>query len=130
MGRILALDFGTKRIGVAVSDETKTISQPKPYILNQERNELLEFIASFEIEKILLGLPTALSGNETESTKKTRDFLVWLEAKTHLPVELIDERLTTQEILRTETNRELVDSLVAQKMLERYLEKLKRELSS
>ena len=130
MGRILALDFGTKRIGVAVSDETKTISQPKPYILNQERNKLLEFIASFEIEKILLGLPTALSGNETESTKKTRDFLVWLEAKTHLPVELIDERLTTQEILRTETNRELVDSLVAQKMLERYLEKLKRELSS
>lgn len=122
MSRILALDYGTKRIGIAVSDETKTISLPKPYLLTAQKEKLLEFISQNEIEKILLGLPKALSGRETESTKKTRDFMVWLEAKTHLPVELIDERLTTQEVRRFETNKELIDSLVAQKMLERYLE--------
>ena len=124
MGRILALDYGSKRIGIAVSDETKTISFPKPYVLMAEKEKLLEFIKQNQIEKILLGLPTALSGQETESTKKTRDFMVWLETQTHLPIEYIDERLTTQEVKRFETNKELIDSLVAQKMLERYIEKL------
>ena len=125
MGRIISIDFGTKRLGIAISDETKSIAFPKSYILTAEKEKLLEFIAEHEIEKILLGLPKALSGRETESTKKTRDFLVWLERATRIPVELIDERLTTKEVLRTEKNRELIDSLVAQKMLERYLEKLK-----
>lgn len=125
MGRIIALDFGTKRIGLAVSDETKTIAFPKPFILTAQKEKLLEFITQETIEKILLGLPKSLSGKETQSTKKVRDFMVWLEAETHLPVEFIDERLSSKEIERTETDRELIDSLVAQKMLERFLEKLK-----
>ncbi len=128
MGRILALDYGTKRIGIAVSDETKTISIPKAYILMAEKALLVEFISQNQVEKILIGLPTGLSGQETESTKKARDFMVWLERETHLPVEFIDERLTTKEVLREEKDRELIDSLVAQKMLERYLESLKLRL--
>ena len=122
MGRILALDFGTKRIGVAVSDETKIISTPKPYFLNSEKGKLIEFIKDNEVEEILLGLPLGLASQETESTKKTREFEKWLRDRTELPVKFIDERLSTQEIRRTETNKELIDSLVAQKMLERYLE--------
>ena len=124
MGRILALDYGTKRIGIAVSDETKTISIPKPYILSTKKTILLEFIAQNQIEKILLGLPKGLSGQETESTKKTRQFMVWLERETLVPVEFIDERFTTKEVMREEKDRELVDSLVAQKLLERYLNKI------
>ena len=50
--------------------------------------------------------------------------MVWLETETHLPVEFIDERLTTKEAMKLETDRELIDSLVAQKMLERYLDKI------
>lgn len=122
MGRILSLDYGSKRIGVAVSDETKTISQTRPYVLNQEKEKLIQFIAENEIEEILLGLPIGMSGQETESTKKAREFESWLKEKTNLPIKLIDERMTTQEIRRTETDKELIDSLVAQKMLERYLE--------
>ena len=125
MGRILALDYGTKRIGIAVTDETKTISIPKPYILNAEKEKLNEFVKENEVEEILLGLPLGLSGQETESTKKVREFGAWLKETINLPVRLIDERLTTQEIRRTETNKELIDSLVAQKMLERYLEKIR-----
>ena len=122
VGRIIALDYGSKRIGIAVSDETKTISQPKPYILNAEKEKLITFIKENEIEEILLGLPIALSGKETQSTIKVQDFERWLKEKTNLPIKMIDERLTTQEIRRTETDKELIDSLVAQKMLERYLD--------
>ena len=125
LGRILALDYGTKRIGIAVTDETKTISIPKPYILNAEKEKLNEFVKENEVEEILLGLPLGLSGQETESTKKVREFGAWLKETINLLVRLIDERLTTQEIRRTETNKELIDSLVAQKMLERYLEKIR-----
>lgn|SRR3990167_7967207 len=123
MGRIAAIDYGTKRVGVAVSDETKTIAIPKPYFLNDEKTKLIEFIIENEVEEILLGLPLAMSGGETESTGKAREFGQWLKEQTGLPIKLIDERLTTKEVQRSETNRELIDSLVAQKMLERYLER-------
>ena len=128
VGRIIALDYGSKRIGIAVSDETKTISQPKPYILNAEKEKLITFIKENEIEEILLGLPIALSGKETQSTIKVQDFERWLKEKTNLPIKMIDERLTTQEIRRTETDKELIDSLVAQKMLERYLDSYIRKI--
>ncbi|OGE76263.1 MAG: hypothetical protein A3C85_00285 [Candidatus Doudnabacteria bacterium RIFCSPHIGHO2_02_FULL_48_21] len=123
MGRVLAIDYGSKRIGIAVSDETKTIAQPKPYVPRDEKEKLIEYINQNEIEEILLGLPIALSGKETAATEKVKNFAAWLKQKIDLPLTMIDERLTTKEILRTEKDRELIDSLVAQKMLERYLEK-------
>ncbi len=125
MGRILAIDYGTKRIGIALSDEMRIISQPKPYILNAEKDKLITFITENEVEEILLGLPVGLAGQETESTKKAKDFKEWLENKTLLPVKFIDERLTTQEAMREEKNRELIDSLVAQKMLDSYIRKIR-----
>ena len=126
MGRILALDYGTKRIGVALSDATKRISQPKPYILNSEKDKLGELIKDNEVEEILLGLPLGLSSQITASTKKVREFQMWLKQKFYIPIKMIDERLTTKEAKRMETNKELIDSLVAQKMLERYLENLRK----
>lgn len=125
MGKILALDYGSKRIGVAVTDETKTIAIPKPYMLNAEKEKLIDFIKENSVEEILLGLPIGLSGQETESTKKVKEFQSWLENQTNLPIKLVDERFTTQEVRRFETNRELIDSLVAQKILERFIAKLK-----
>ena len=125
LGRILAIDFGTKRIGVALSDETKTIAIPKPYILNSEKEKLVELARQADLEAILIGLPVGLSGQETASSKKVRKFSAWLGEETHLPMHLIDERFTSKEALRFEKDRELVDSLVAQKMLERYLERIR-----
>ncbi len=122
MGRILAIDYGSARIGIAISDETKTIAQVRPYILNREKEKIIDLIQNSEVEEVLLGLPVGLSGQETQSTKKVRTFESWLKEKTNLPVKMIDERLTTQEVRRFEANKELIDSLVAQKMLERYLE--------
>lgn len=122
MGRILALDYGSKRIGAALSDETKTISQPRPYFLYSEKEKLIEYVKENEVEEILLGLPIGLAGQETESSKKVREFETWLKERTNLPIRLIDERFSTKEIRHFEKDRELVDSLVAQKMLEGYLE--------
>ena len=124
MGRILAIDYGEKRVGIAISDATKTIAQPKPYILNTEKQKLIEFIKTSEVEEILLGLPIGLSGQDTKSTQKVREFQSWLQGQASVPIKLIDERFTTKEIQRSQKDREMIDSLVAQKMLERYLEKI------
>ena len=125
MSRILSLDFGDRRIGVALTDETKTISLPQPYIFNQEKEKIIALVKDKDVEQILLGLPIGLSGRDTAATEKVRKFAVWLEGATRVPVLLIDERLTTSEVRRFETNKELIDSLVAQKMLERYIENSK-----
>ena len=122
MGRILAIDYGTKRLGVSLSDETKTIAIPKPYIATSQKEKLLDLIKENYVEEILLGLPKSLSGEETKSAKAVRKFESWLARNTNLPIKLIDERLTTKEVLRETKNKNLVDSLVAQRMLARYLD--------
>ncbi|MBI4049889.1 MAG: Holliday junction resolvase RuvX, partial [Candidatus Doudnabacteria bacterium] len=112
MTKILALDYGTKRIGVAISDETKTIAVPKPYIKAEEKGRILELIKDQEVDEILLGLPKALKGTETIMTREVRSFGEWLEQETKLPVRLIDERYSTKGAERITKDRELIDSLV------------------
>lgn len=129
MGRILALDYGAKRIGVALSDENKKIAFPKPFIEAEKRGELLKLITDEAVEKILIGLPISLAGKETKSTKAAKDFAKWLKENSRAEIELIDERFTTKEIqsemknleVKSKKYRKEIDSLVAQKMLERYL---------
>ena len=124
MPKKIAIDYGTKRLGIATSDETNTIAIPKPYIETQNKEKLIKFIKENDIGEILLGLPKGLGGQETAMTREVRDFSVWLEQETKLPVRLIDERLSTQAAQRITKDRELLDSLVAQKLLENYLEQL------
>lgn len=124
MGRILAIDYGTKRLGIALSDETKNLAFARPHILTEEKHKLLDLIKEKQIEQIILGLPLNLAGRETRSAQAARKFGSWLGEKTRLAVVYIDERFSTREILRSfpgVKTREIVDSLVAQKMLERYL---------
>lgn len=129
MPRILALDYGTKRIGVAISDEGQKISFPKPFVLTQEKKVLLELITDEGIGKILVGWPKGLSGRETKSTKAAREFAKWLGQNSRAEIKLIDERFTTREIqaemknleVKSKKYRKAIDSLVAQKILERYL---------
>lgn len=126
MTKVLALDYGTKRIGIALSDETKTIAMPKPYIPTSEKGVLLDLIKNNEVEKVLLGLPTGLSGQDTDMTREVRGFGEWLKINVALPIEFIDERFSSKEVERITTDRELIDSIVAQQMLERYLEQLEQ----
>lgn len=131
MGKILALDYGEKRIGLAVTDETKKVAFPKPYLLTKEKEKLLDFIKNKEVEEILLGLPKTLSGREGQSTKKVHDFAGWLKKRVNLPITFIDERFTTREALSKlkYTKRKIkelkaeVDSMSALLLLQSYLKK-------
>jgi len=120
------LDYGTKRIGVALSDETKKIAFAKPYIPFSRRAELVMMVAEDEVSQILLGMPKNLSGEETAAAGAVREFAAWLTEQTGLPITFIDERFTTKEILReNQGNKEakgMVDSLVAQRILQNYLD--------
>lgn len=131
MGRILALDYGTKRIGVAVSDETKKIALPKPYILASHKNEILKFITDHDIDRVLIGLPKNLKGEEGLTARAVRNFASWLREETRLPIEFLDERFTTREAqqklsglgLSGKGRKSLIDSMSAQILLELYLRK-------
>jgi putative Holliday junction resolvase len=134
MGRILALDYGTRRIGLAISDETKTIAQLLPPVVRQEPKEIWEklkqIVKQKQIEKIVLGLPVGLQGQDTAATKETRQFRAELsKIFSKIKVELIDERFSTRQAkfmlqsqgMSRKKCRSLIDSMSAYVILESYL---------
>lgn len=122
MGRILAIDYGSSRMGIALSDETETIAFPRPFINTGDKKKLLQLMGENMVEKVVLGLPLNLSGEEAVAAGIVREFGKWLEDQTSVTVEYVDERFSTKEALKEERNRILVDSVVAAKMLQRYLD--------
>ena len=142
MGRILAIDYGERRIGLAVSDETKTISSPLPALTKKKDakafEELKQIFTDREIEKVLIGLPLSLSGRDSDQTEKVREFAKAIKQLGNFKIELVDERFTTQTVmqelkkegLNSKQSREVVDSLVAQKLLEEYLRNSKIKITN
>ncbi len=135
MSRILAIDYGEKRIGIALSDETKKIALPKEHILNKEKVAILRLIAENEVDEILIGLPKNLAGQETTAAGQVRRFASWLKKSVKLPIHFIDERFTTREAaaklrgehrLRGPKLRAAVDSMSAQILLQAYLQKAEK----
>ena len=96
--RILALDHGTKRIGVAVSDETRTIAQPLEYILAEPFVDFLarlrQLIREKEIGLILVGLPRNMDGSYGPAAFKVETFVAALKDAVAVPIKTWDERLT------------------------------------
>ncbi len=99
MSRILCLDYGERRTGVAISDETKTIAQSLTTIVHQNETELItavaQLVAKYEVDLIIIGLPLSLSGKPSTRSEKIRAFAERLAKRVHLPVELFDERFST-----------------------------------
>ena len=100
--RILGLDFGSKTVGVAVSDGLLLTAQGVETIERKDENKLRktcarieELIAEYEITEIVLGLPKNMNNTEGERVEKTKAFGEMLERRTGLPVHYWDERLTT-----------------------------------
>lgn len=122
MSKVLALDYGTVRIGVALSDETKKIAFVRAYIPAKRLDDLVMLIAEEEVEEIIMGLPKNLAGQETAAAVRAREFAEKLTEQSGLPVRFLDERFSTKEILRERPQREHIDSLVAQRMLQNYLD--------
>lgn len=102
--RIMGLDYGSRTVGVALSDELLLTAQPLETIVRKEEKKLRqtcarieEIIRQYGVEKIVLGLPLHMDDSESPVSEKARAFGSMLERRTGLPVILLDERLTTAE---------------------------------
>ncbi|MDP9370035.1 MAG: Holliday junction resolvase RuvX [Chloroflexota bacterium] len=130
--RIMALDVGGRRIGVAVSDETRLIATPLRYVLrgHRDRAEIRSLVQTWDVERLVVGMPTGLSGREGPQAADVRAYAEPLSAALSLPLEYWDERLTTtiaeQALISTGTRRakrrEQVDAVAAAVILQSYLD--------
>jgi len=121
--RVLALDHGTARIGCALSDPTGTLATPLPTIEPPEPRSVAELVAEHGVERVVVGLPLHLSGEEGGQAGLVRTFCGELEVLLDVPVETYDERLTTRmaEASRRGGAAAAPDSLAAAHLLETYL---------
>ena len=132
--RILALDHGTKRIGVAVSDEMKMIATPLEYIPAEPFAAFLarlrEILREKEVGLILIGMPRNMDGSYGPAALKVQEFVAVLKDAITIPIRTLDERLTTvqaqrfliQGNVRREKRKEKVDKTAAAILLQSYLD--------
>lgn len=121
--RVLALDHGTARIGCAISDPSGTLATPLPVIEPPEARSVAELVSEHEVERVVVGLPLHLSGEEGSQSALARSFAGELEAILDVPVETYDERLTTRmaEASKRAGANAPSDSLAAAHLLQAYL---------
>ena len=135
-GRILSIDYGTSRVGFAVSDPLHIIATPLKTIKNKSIQDLLKHIGlivkEYDIKSIVVGLPLGLNGKETKQTETVKLFSETLE-KNNYKVIFEDERFTTvlakKEIIKqkisTGRNKSLIDQVSAALILQNYLDRKK-----
>jgi len=126
--RILGIDYGQKRIGLAISDETGTIAVPLQYVTGLAG--VVELATQRGAKKIVVGVPVRLDGQPTQQTALTLQFIEKLRAATTVPIAKWDERLTSAQANRVliegnvsrRDRKENVDKLAAQLMLQSFLD--------
>jgi len=139
---LMGLDFGSKTVGVAVSDPLMYTAQALEIIRRNDANKLRrtlarieELILEYKVDEIVLGLPKNMDDTEGERVKLTLEFKDKLERRTGLPVHMWDERLTTVEAyeimdevgIKREDRKNYVDMIAAQVILEGYMQYSKQE---
>jgi len=140
--RILGLDYGSKTVGVAISDPLGITAQGVETIWRKQENHLRqtlarieELISEYQVERIVLGYPKNMNNTIGERAQKSLEFKEMLERRTGLPVVMWDERLTTVEADRTmmetgirrENRKEYVDMIAAVFILQGYLDYLSNQ---
>lgn len=133
--RILALDHGSKRIGLAISDELGMIAQPLEYFdaapLEDFLKRLKEVVDSRKVEEILVGLPRNMNGTYGPAAEKALEFVAVLKNTMAIPVKTWDERLTTVQAnraliesgTRRDKRKQRVDQTAAAILLQSYLDR-------
>ncbi len=136
--RKMGIDYGDKRIGVAMTDALCIISSPYEVFENRSEEQSLQhlnkLIKEFNVDEVAMGLPLNMDGSEGERAKIHREFGEKLASLSGIKVEYVDERLTSaeaEEILiqskvRREKRKELIDKISAQIILQTYLNQIKR----
>jgi putative holliday junction resolvase len=132
--RILALDHGSKRIGVAVSDELKMIAQPLEFVpaepFSAFVHRLQVLLAEKEVELVLVGMPRNMNGTYGPAAAKVQEFITHLQEAISVPIKTWDERLTSAQAnrfliegnVRREKRKEKVDQLAAAILLQSFLD--------
>jgi len=134
MPRILALDFGEKRIGVAVSDALNIIAQSVGTIerrgIKNDLKKIKDLVREYAAETLIVGLPLNMDGTEGKSANRALDFVNELKKEIDIRVEMADERLTTRQgeriFLEADLSRKKrkknIDKIAAQLILQNYLD--------
>ena len=140
--RLMGLDFGSKTVGVAVSDPLFLAAEPVEIIRREQPNKLRrtyarieELIVEYGVEKIVLGVPLNMDQSDSERSKLSLEFKDKIERRTGLPVIMWDERLTTVEAdeimdevgIKGKERKEYVDMIAAQIILQDYLDNSKEK---
>ena len=140
--RIMGLDYGSKTVGVAISDELLLTAQGKEIIRRKEENKLRrtlarieELIQKYGVERIVLGLPLNMDQSPSERSELCLEFKDKIERRTGIPVVMWDERLTTVEAdeimdeagIKGRERKEYVDMIAAQIILQDYLNNTKEK---
>ena len=133
-GRIAGIDFGTVRIGIAISDAERSIASPlENYTrrgLEQDARRFQRLVSEEDVKLFVVGLPVHLDGCESQKSAEARQFGQWLAEATGVPVEFFDERFTSNEAehflleagLTNRRRKQRLDMVAAQIMLSAYLE--------
>ena len=133
MGRVLGVDYGSSRVGLALSDPQKIIASPLHTLVNNGndrlKKKLLELIKEKNVEYIVIGLPIGLKGQETSQTKIVREFAEEIRSLA-LPVYFQDERLSSlsakksliKQNVKTGHNKSFIDSTAAAIFLQQFLD--------
>lgn len=136
----MALDFGDKRIGVAISDSLGITAQGKGFIkrtdLKNDLNDIKDYITEYDVSEIVVGMPRNMDGSLGKRAEKTRAFINFLENNLDIPIKIWDERLTSAEAermlikadVRRDKRKQVIDKLAASIILRSYLEAQKNNI--
>lgn len=135
-GRVLALDYGTKTVGVAISDPLyitaqalETITRERPTKLRKTLARITEIVDEYDVRLIVLGRPYNMDGTEGFRIDETEEFKSLLEKRVSIPIEYVDERLTTMEAdeileetgVKKSERKAVIDMVAAQLILKDYM---------
>jgi putative Holliday junction resolvase len=135
VSRLLGIDFGTVRIGLSLSDPTGTLASPLPFLENQSPKQVIAAITALiethQITCLVIGMPRNMDGTYGPSAQKVKDFIAEMKKNISLPIQAIDERLTTAQAskqlsgigLNQKQLRKKVDSSSASLILQQYLDR-------
>lgn len=133
--KCLGMDLGTKTLGLATSDKLGIIASPYRTLkyddINSLVDEVVKIISELHIEKLVLGMPKNMNNSLGFAVERTNNFKALLENKVNMPIELIDERLSTVEAekilissdMRRENRKKVIDAVAASVILDTYLRK-------
>lgn len=135
--RVLGVDWGERRIGLAVSDDTGTIASPYKTVANDAAvlASIVQAAAEAAAEEIIIGFPLTMTGEEGPQAEKVKEFAFALQSRVALPIKFVDERLTTKAALEKLRHagapplkiKATADAAAAALILQTYLDTLKRK---